>query len=73
MAVLLNPIHKAASFIKSSKFTAAAIYSLFSQLWTHFYNKLIPTEFFQELKQYFDLEGTGQYEDLKVWIPALWH
>jgi hypothetical protein len=70
-AVLLNPIHKAAPFVKSSKFTAAAIYSLFSRLWTRFYNEPIPAEFFQELKHYF--EWSGQYEDLKVWIPALRH
>jgi hypothetical protein len=68
-AVLLNPIHKAAPFVKSTKFTAVAIYSLFSRLWTRFYNESIPDKFFHELKDYF--EESGQYEDLKVWIPAL--
>jgi len=68
-AVLLNPIHKAAPFVKSAKFMSAAIYSLFSRLWTHFYGVSIPAEFFQELKHYF--EESGQYKDLKLWIPAL--
>jgi hypothetical protein len=68
-AVLLNPIHKAAPFVKSSKFTAAAIYSLFYRLWTHFYRESIPAKFFQELKHYF--EESGQYENLKLWIPQL--
>ena len=67
-AVLLNPVHKAAPFVKSTKFTAAAIYSLFSRLWTRFYNESIPDKFYEELKDYF--EESGQYEDLKIWIPA---
>ncbi|KAF8496685.1 ribonuclease H-like domain-containing protein [Russula emetica] len=67
-AVLLNPIHKAAPFVKSTKFTAVAIYSLLSRLWTRFYNESIPDKFFRELKDYF--EESGQYEDLKIWIPA---
>lgn len=58
-AVLLNPVHKAAPFVKSAKFTAAAIYSLFSRLWTCFYNESIPATFFQELADYF--EESGQY------------
>jgi hypothetical protein len=66
---LENPIHKAAPFVKSTKFTTAAIYSLFSRLWTRFYNESIPDKFFQELKDYF--EESGQYEDLKVWTRAL--
>ncbi|KAF8498475.1 ribonuclease H-like domain-containing protein [Russula emetica] len=67
-AVLLNPVHKAAPFVKSTKFTAAAIYSLFSRLWTRFYNESIPDKFYEELKDYF--KESGQYEDLKIWIPA---
>jgi hypothetical protein len=68
-AVLLNPIHKAAPFVKSIKCTPAAIYPLFSRLWTRFYNESIPHEFFQELKDYF--EGSGVYEVFKTYIPAL--
>jgi hypothetical protein len=68
-AMLLNPMHKAVPFMKLIKFTAAAIYSLFSRLWTHFYSKSIPDKFFEELKDYF--EELGQYRDLKVWIPTL--
>ena len=68
-AVLLNPIYKAAPFVKSTKFTSAAIYSLFSRLWTRFYRKSIPNEFLVELNDYFG--ESGQYEYLKTWIPPL--
>ena len=70
-AVLLNPMHKTAPFVKSPNFTVAAIYSLFSRLWTRFYSESMPTEIVLELRHY--LEGSGQYEDLTVWISALQH
>lgn len=68
-AVLLNPVHKTAPFMKSIKFTQAAIFALFSRLWTRFYSESIPHEFFQEFNDYF--EGSGQYESLKTYIRAL--
>lgn len=68
-AVFLNPIYKAAPFMKSANFTVAAIYSLFSRLWTRFYDESIPSTFFFELKDYFD--ESGQYGHLQKLIPIL--
>lgn len=68
-AVILNPLHKIAPFVKLVLFSVAGVYVLLSRLWVRFYKEQPPQGLQAEMKDYFN--DKGPYEFLATWIPGL--